>query len=95
MRRYLVLLLLLVSLTVHAASSLRVGNKVLTTGDSAARVLELMGEPAVRAFKQLQTGPLPSNQVAAGEEWQYPQGGKAIVITVVQGRVIFIDTIYE
>ena len=95
MRRYLILLLLLASITVHASTSLRVDNKVLITGDSAARVLELMGEPTIRAFKQLQVEGLPNNQLAAGEEWQYLQGGKTIIITVVGGRVINFETLYE
>ena len=95
MRRYLILLLLLASITAHAATSLRVGNKVLIIGDSASRVLQLMGEPAIRAFKQLQTGGLPSNQLATGEEWQYPQHGKTIIVTVVGGRVVNFETVYE
>jgi hypothetical protein len=95
MRRYLLLLLLLASMTLHAASSLRVGSKVLIIGDSAARVLQLMGEPSIRAFKQLQTGALPSNQLATGEEWQYLQEGRTIIITVAGGRVVNFETIHD
>ncbi|MFC4525110.1 DUF2845 domain-containing protein [Dyella halodurans] len=95
MRRYPLLLLLLASMTLHAATSLRVGSKVLIIGDSAARVLQLMGEPQVRAFKQLQTGGLPSNQLAVGEEWQYLQEGKTIIITVAGGRVVNFETVHD
>ncbi|WP_201312659.1 DUF2845 domain-containing protein [Dyella sp. EPa41] len=95
MRRYLILPLLLVSLFAHAAASLRVGNKVLTVGDSAARVLQLMGEPSIRAFKQFQVGGLPPNQVANGEEWQYLQNGKTIIVTVVGGRVVNFETVHD
>lgn len=95
MRRYLILLLLLTSLSGHAAASLRVGNKVLTVGDSAARVLQLMGEPSIRAFKQFQVGGLPDDQIANGEEWQYLQDGKTIVVTVVGGRVVNFETVYD
>lgn len=95
MRRYLIPLLLLVSMTVHASTSLRVGSKVLIVGDSAAKVLQLMGEPSVRAFKQLQTGGLPSNQLATGEDWQYPQNGMTVIITVVGGRVANFETLYD
>ena len=65
MHRYLILALLLASVTAHAATSLRVGNKVLTLGDSAARVLELMGQPTIRTFEHQQAGGLPNNQLAA------------------------------
>ena len=98
MRRYMIPFLLLLALSAHAATSLRVGNKVLTVGDSAARVLELMGEPSIRAFKQFQVGGLPDNQIANGEEWQYLQDGKTIVVTVVTvvgGRVVNFETLYD
>lgn len=95
MRRHLIFLLLLVCVAVHAETSLRVGSKVLSTGDSAARVLQLMGEPQIRAFKQVQGGALPSNQLAVGEEWQYSEDGKTIVITVVGGRVTRFDTVHD
>lgn len=95
MRRYLIPFLLLASMSLHAATSLRVGNKVLTVGDSAARVLQVMGEPSIRAFKQLQMGGLPDNQVANGEEWQYLQDRKTIVVTIVGGRVVNFETVYD
>jgi hypothetical protein len=95
MRHYVITLLLLLSISSQAATSLRVGNKVLTVGDSAARVLQLMGEPSIRAFKQFQVGGMPDNQLANGEEWQYLQDGKTIVVTVVGGRVVNFETIYD
>lgn len=95
MRRYLILLALLASVPIHAATSLRVGNKVLIAGDSAARVRQLMGEPSIRAFKQLQIGAMPDNQVANGEEWQYLQDGKTIIVTVVGGRVVSFETVHD
>lgn len=95
MRRHLISLLFLLASSSHAATSLRVGNKVLTVGDSAARVLQLMGEPSIRAFKQLQLGGMPDNQVANGEEWQYLQDGKTIIVTVVGGRVVNFETVHD
>lgn len=95
MHRYLILALLLASVTAHAATSLRVGNKVLTLGDSAARVLELMGQPTIRTFEHQQAGGLPNNQLASGEQWQYAKDGKTIVITVVGGRVTDFETLYQ
>jgi hypothetical protein len=95
MRRYLALAVLLVSISVHAMTSLRVGSKVLTIGDSAVRVLQLMGEPTLRVFKQYQVNGMPDNQLANGEEWQYAQDGKTIVITIVGGRATKFDTLYD
>lgn len=95
MRRRLAVIFLLAAFSAHAGDSLRVGDRVLTTGDSAARVLLFMGEPAIRAFQQFQAGALPRNQLAAGEDWQYLQDRKTIVITIVGGRVSNIATLYE
>jgi hypothetical protein len=89
------LALLLASTPTFAETSLRVGSKVLTIGDSAVRVLQLMGEPAVRAFWQSQSGGLPNNQLASGEQWQYGQDGKTVIITIVGGRVANIETLYR
>lgn len=87
--------LMLASTTLYAATTLRVGNKVLSVGDSAVRVQQLMGKPTVRAFVTQQTGRMPSNQLTAGEQWQYAQDGKTIVITLIGGRVSRIETLYE
>lgn len=95
MRRYAIALLILLCISTHAATSLRVGNKVLTVGDSAARVLQLMGEPSIRAFKQFQVGGMPDNQVTSGEEWQYLQDGRTIIVTVVGGRVVNFETVHD
>lgn len=95
MQRYLITFLLLTSFSVHAADSLRVGAEVLTTGDSAVRVLELMGQPTIREFQYPQGGGLPANQVAPGEQWQYANGGKTTVITIIGGRVANIETLYH
>lgn len=95
MARYLIFALLLISATTYAATSLRVGSKVLTIGDSATRVQQLMGKPNVRTFVSDQSGGLPSNQLAAGEQWQYAQDDKTIVITIIGGRVTKFETLYE
>ena len=49
MRSWTVLLLCICLATSSWADSLRVGQQVLVTGDSAARVVELLGQPAHKA----------------------------------------------
>jgi hypothetical protein len=95
MSRYLGLILWLASLTAHASESLRVDNKVLTVGDSAVRVLQLMGQPTIRSFQDTPVGGLPLNQLAPGEYWQYERNGMTIIITVVGGRVANFETLHE
>ena len=95
MNRYLLLGLLFASVSVHAATSLRVGDKVLTMGDSAAYVQQLMGPPTVRAFSHRSHGGLPDDQVSRGEEWQYVQGNKVEIITIVGGKVTGFQTEYH
>ncbi|RDS84888.1 DUF2845 domain-containing protein [Dyella monticola] len=95
MARYLILVLLLISATAYAESSLRVGTKVLTIGDSATRVQQLMGQPTIRTFISTPSSSLPNNQLMPGEQWQYAQDGKTIVITIVDGRIVKFETLYE
>jgi hypothetical protein len=95
MSRYLIFSLLFFSVVAHAATSLRVGSKVLTIGDSAVKVQQLMGQPAVRTFVSQPSSSLPNNQLVAGEQWQYAWEGKTIVITIVGGRVTNFETLYD
>ncbi|GLQ95040.1 DUF2845 domain-containing protein [Dyella acidisoli] len=86
MRRYVVIALLLISVAAQAMPTLRVGDKVLSVGDSAARVQELLGPPAVRTYLHRQDGSLPNDQVSQGEQWQYVQEGKTVTVTIVDGK---------
>lgn len=94
MARILMLAFLFVCTTCFAETSLRVGSKVLTIGDSAAKVLQLMGDPTLRTLYQANGG-MPNNQLMNGEQWQYTQDGKTIVITVLGGRVSKFETLYD
>ncbi len=78
MRRYWILAIsmLLFCASIHAESSLRVGSKVLTLGESAARVQQLLGQPTVRALSHAHVGSMPDNQLVSVEQWQYAQDGK-------------------
>ncbi|WP_230473894.1 DUF2845 domain-containing protein [Dyella choica] len=82
-------------MAVHAETSLRVGDKVLTIGDTAARVTELMGQPTVRTFLNQPNGGLPNQQLSPGEQWQYAQDGKTVVVTIVNGKVTDFETQYH
>jgi hypothetical protein len=90
--RYLLLGLLFVSVTAYAATSLRIGSKVLTTGGSAPRVQELLGPLHVCTFLSQETDGRPKNQMRPGEQWQYGRGGKTIVITIINRRAINFET---
>jgi hypothetical protein len=38
---------------------------------------------------------LPDAQVSRGEQWQYAQDGKTIVITIIDGKVADFETQYH
>jgi hypothetical protein len=86
------------------ADTLRVGSRVLTSGDSAARVIELLGQPAHRssgadtggkrargAKRGGKAGRQPGGGASTGERWQYRQGGRTVTVVLVQGRVARIE----
>lgn len=104
MRRYFFLALLITSFSAHALQSLRVGNQVLVVGDSAARVKELLGEPAVRAKgssssksaarKANPKTPGSSKNAGTkdkGEKWQYRRDGHTTTFTIVGGKIAHIE----
>lgn len=78
------------------SGTLRVGSQVLVAGDSAARVIELLGKPAYRTHAK----PAPAHRgrkrkggrssSAGGEQWQYRQGGRIVTIVVADGKVASI-----
>ncbi|MBT2115827.1 DUF2845 domain-containing protein [Dyella sp. LX-66] len=86
------------------ADSLRVGQQVLVTGDSAARVVELLGQPVHKASggkagkaanKRSAKGGNRAKQAAGkateGERWQYRQGRRTVTVVLVQGKVARIE----
>jgi len=82
MRRYLLLALLLLSASAYATNTYRVGNEVLTVGDSAVRAMQLMGKPD---FKEPVESDFGGYQ---GERWQYLRDdGRVVIITIINGRV--------
>lgn len=82
MRRYVLIVLLCLSVTAHAASTYRVGSEVLTVGDSAVRAMQLMGKPDFKEPVQSDYGGYQ------GERWQYLRDdGRVVVITIMGGKV--------
>lgn len=98
MRRSLWLSVFLFACTAHAGSgTLRVGSQVLVVGDSATRVLELLGKPSYRT----RTASTPNSPrsirrsrrhggrsaSSGGQQWQYRQGNRVVTIVVTDGKV--------
>jgi hypothetical protein len=98
MRIRLIVVLFVFSATVHASSTLRVGNQVLTVGDSRERVTELLGKPTSKAHKRASRssgrgrgGVRVVSKDKGGEQWRYRRDGHATVVTIVDGRVSDIE----
>jgi hypothetical protein len=98
MRIHLVIALFAFSAAVQASSTLRVGNRVLTAGDSRERVVALLGKPSSKshAHKSRRHGSrrggvrvLDNNE--GGEQWRYRRGDHVTVVTIVDGRVSDIE----
>jgi hypothetical protein len=89
MRRLLLLVLLLLSLSAYAGGTYRIGTQVLTVGDSAARAVELLGQPAYRE-------PIENAYGAyRGERWQFAYNGTTVCVVISQGRVASIDELHN
>jgi hypothetical protein len=97
MRIHLVVALFAFSAAVHASSTLRVGNRVLTAGDSRERVVALLGKPTSKshAHKSRRRGSRRGVRVLdnhqGGEQWRYRRGDHVTVVTIVDGRVSDIE----
>lgn len=101
MRMCLVVALFVFSAAVQASSTLRVGNQVLTAGDSRERVTELLGKPSSKSHKQSSRsrrgrgsrrgGVRVLERNPGGEQWRYRRGDHVTVVTMVDGRVTDIE----
>lgn len=96
MRIRLVVVFLVASAAAHASSTLRVGNQVLTAGDSQERVTQLLGKPSSKTHKRAARRPrgrgvrvLTGDK--GGEQWRYRHDGHLTVVTIVDGRVSNIE----
>ena len=88
----------------RAVSTLRVGNQVLTAGDSEVRVTELLGKPShkSRGSRSRRGGSRRSSRSGSrrvivltddvrGEKWQYRRDDHVTTVTIVDGKVSDID----
>lgn len=99
MRRSLIVVLFAFSAAVQASSTLRVGNQVLTAGDSSERVTELLGKPSSKSHKRVprsrgggrRGGVRVVGKDRGGEQWRYRRDGHVTVVTIVDGRVSDIE----
>ncbi|MDE1894051.1 MAG: DUF2845 domain-containing protein [Xanthomonadaceae bacterium] len=96
MRIFLVFALFFLSTLAQASSTLRVGNQVLTAGDSRERVLELLGKPSSKSHVRKarggsRRGVRVLGRYDGGEQWRYRRGDHVTVVTIVDGRVAAID----
>jgi hypothetical protein len=70
---------------VHAADTYRSGSRVVTVGDSAAKLTQVVGTPTVKE-------PIESKQGGhVGERWQYAVDGKTVTFEIRDGKVYSID----
>ncbi|TPG11631.1 DUF2845 domain-containing protein [Rhodanobacter glycinis] len=98
MRIRFIVILFAFSAAVQATSTLRVGNQVLTAGDSRERVTKLLGKPSSKSHKHGSHSPkgrrggvrVVSND-QGGEQWRYRRGDHVTVVTLVDGRVSDIE----
>ena len=104
MRIRLIVVLCAFSAVAHASSTLRVGNQVLTAGDSRERVTELLGKPSSKSHKRSSRSSRSSRRSSnrrggvrvlandqSGEQWRYRRDGHVTVVTIVDGRVSDIE----
>jgi hypothetical protein len=89
MHRILALTLALAIALPAAAQSVTFGSKVLSEGDSVARVYELAGQPTRVVRLENKFG------AAMGERLEYYRDGKAILITISGGVVQSISVSYS
>ena len=87
MRIVFCLALCLFCAVAQASSTLRVGSKVLTAGDTAARVTALLGKPSYKS----RSGRSSRRGRGRAERWQYRRGNRITTVILVAGRVTDIE----
>ena len=89
MKRWIVLAVgLLLASQALAADTVRFGAKVITTGDSEEKVIEIAGKPVSRTEVQNAYGAL------RGYRLDYVQGRKTVQIYIAHGQVVYIKELF-
>jgi hypothetical protein len=70
---------------VSAADTYRSGTRVITVGDSAAKLTQIVGTPTLKEPIESQEGG------HIGERWQYAIDGKTVTFEIRNGKVSSID----
>lgn len=82
----------LLPFSAFASDTLRVGNRLLVAGDSAAQVRELLGQPShVTHHRARRRGRGVVVLAPASESWVYRRNGSEITVTLVDGEVAEIE----
>ncbi|WP_257388220.1 DUF2845 domain-containing protein [Tahibacter caeni] len=68
-----------------AADTYRSGNRVITVGDSAAKLAQIVGTPTIKETIETREGG------REGERWQYAVDGKTVTFEIRNGKVASID----
>ncbi|WP_291196401.1 hypothetical protein, partial [Frateuria sp.] len=92
MRMILIGGLWLLAFSAMASDTLRVGNRLLVAGDSAAQVREALGRPSQVTHHHAarhRRGVVVATP--ASERWVYRREGREITVTLVDGVVTEID----
>jgi hypothetical protein len=72
----------------HAAESYAFGNRVLTVGDSAGKLIELAGSPVHKEPVENKFG------AQEAERWEFRRDDKTLFVTIRKGKVAQIDEVY-
>ena len=76
MRICLIVVLFVFNAAVQASSTLRVGNQVLTAGDSQERVTELLGKPSSKSHRHASHKRGGSKKSSSGKSSGAKKGGR-------------------
>jgi hypothetical protein len=104
MRVRFILTMCAFSAAAQASTSYRVGNELLTAGDGAARVIELLGKPTYKSSHNSSLGnathggsrssrrpPAGTPYTPGEQQWQYRRDGRVVTVTIVDGVVKGIE----
>ena len=87
MNRFLLAVLLLISVAASAADTIRIGDRIVMTGMSTADVIDRAGRPSRTV--QLENG----YGAAMGERWEYYRGKKQYNVWMSGGRVTRVEEV--